>query len=60
MWCIILKEGIGIVTTLFIFKDDKEIVNTVVTDLVGALSSITGFFFTKHVLEQEESQNDIK
>lgn len=43
--------------TLFIFKDDKDIVNIVVTALVGALSSITAFFFTKHVPKQEQTKN---
>lgn len=34
---------------LFIFRDNDEVVTTIVTVLVGAISSITAFFFTKHV-----------
>lgn len=32
---------------LFVFKD-KDIDNMILTALVGALSAITAFFFTKH------------
>ena len=34
---------------LFIFKGNKDVVNMVVTALVGTLSAITAFFFTKHI-----------
>lgn len=33
---------------LFIFREDKDLVNIIITCLVGAVSSITVFFFTKH------------
>lgn len=33
---------------LFVFKGDKDLVNIIITCLVGAVSSITAFFFTKH------------
>ena len=33
---------------LFIFKEDKDLVNIIITCLVGAVSSITAFFFIKH------------
>lgn len=33
---------------LFVFKDNKDITNIIITCLVGAVSSITAFFFTKH------------
>ena len=33
---------------LFIFREDKDLVNIIITCLVGAVSSITAFFFTKH------------
>lgn len=47
--------------TLFIFRNDKDIVNIVVTALVGALSSITAFFFTKHMpTSKKESFKVIK
>lgn len=32
---------------LFVFRGDKDVVTTLITALVGALSSITAFFFTK-------------
>lgn len=32
---------------LFIFKD-TEVINTILTALVSALSAITTYFFTKH------------
>ena len=32
---------------LLIFKDNKDIVNIIITAIVGALSAITAFFFTK-------------
>lgn len=32
---------------LFVFKDNKDIVNIIITAIVGALSAITAFFFTK-------------
>ncbi|KYH35817.1 hypothetical protein CLTEP_02100 [Clostridium tepidiprofundi DSM 19306] len=43
---------------LFIFKENKDVVNTVVTALVGALSAITAFFFTKHVPKEEKQNTD--
>ncbi|MEG0181246.1 MAG: hypothetical protein RR657_05090 [Peptostreptococcaceae bacterium] len=33
---------------LFVFREDKDLVNIIITCLVGAVSSITAFFFTKH------------
>jgi len=41
---------------LFIFRSNKDVVNMVITALVGALSAITAFFFTKHVPVQKEGQ----
>ncbi|MBC2580012.1 hypothetical protein [Clostridium sp. DJ247] len=32
---------------LFVFRNNKDIVNIIITAIVGALSSITAFFFTK-------------
>lgn len=37
---------------LFIFRDNDEVVTTIVTVLVGAISSITAFIFTKHVTNE--------
>ena len=34
--------------SLFMFRNDSEIVNMIITALVGALSAITAYFFTKH------------
>lgn len=34
---------------LFIFRSDKDLVNIIITTLVGASSAITTFFFTKHM-----------
>lgn len=34
---------------LFVFRANEKVVTTIVTVLVGAISSITAFFFTKHV-----------
>ncbi|MEW4281748.1 hypothetical protein [Priestia megaterium] len=33
---------------MVMFRDDSETVNTIITALVGALSAITAYFFTKH------------
>jgi uncharacterized membrane protein len=33
---------------LYLFRADKDIVNILVTALVGAFSAITAFFFTKY------------
>jgi len=40
---------------LFVFRDNDEVVTTIVTVLVGAISSITAFFFTKHIPEKENN-----
>lgn len=34
---------------LLIFRNDKDIVNIIITTLVGGLSAITTFYFTKHI-----------
>lgn len=39
---------------LFIFKEDKEIANMIMTALVSALASITAFFFTKTQISKKE------
>jgi hypothetical protein len=45
---------------LFVFKNDKDTVNIIITAIVGALSSITAFFFTKtqvsNVKEEEKNK----
>lgn len=33
---------------LVMFRDDSELINIIITALVGALSAITAYFFTKH------------
>ncbi|CAH0305496.1 hypothetical protein [Priestia megaterium] len=35
-------------TAMVMFRNDSETVNTIITALVGALSAITAYFFTKH------------
>lgn len=35
-------------SALFMFRHDPEVVNMIITALVGALSAITAYFFTKH------------
>jgi len=45
---------------LFIFRDNDEVVTTIVTVLVGAISSITAFFFTKHVPKEQNNKKDLR
>ncbi|WP_281202690.1 hypothetical protein [Cytobacillus kochii] len=33
---------------LFVFKENNDVVNQLIVALIGALSSITAYFFTKH------------
>lgn len=42
---------------LFVFKDDKNTVNIIITAIVGALSSITAFFFTKTQVDNKQNNN---
>lgn len=39
---------------LVMFRNDKDIVNIIITTLVGGSSAITTFFFTKHIPHEEE------
>lgn len=39
---------------LFLFKGNAEVTTTIITALVGALSAITAFFFTKHNPNKKE------
>lgn len=44
---------------LFIFKGNKDIVNIIITSIVGALSSVTAFFFTKtQVSDKRENKTE--
>ncbi|BAU28941.1 hypothetical protein DFP93_103212 [Aneurinibacillus soli] len=38
---------------------DKDITMTILTVLIGALSAVTAFFFTKHVPKQEDNRKDV-
>lgn len=33
---------------LFVFRENNDVVNQLIVALIGALSSITAYFFTKH------------
>lgn len=33
---------------LFVFRENNDVVNQLIVALIGALSSITAFFFAKH------------
>jgi hypothetical protein len=39
---------------LFVFRSDSTVVNTIITVLVSAISSVTAFFFTKTVPKDKE------
>lgn len=43
---------------LFVFKGDKDTTSMIMTSLVGALSAITAFFFTKTQVGKSESGKD--
>lgn len=44
---------------LFIFRSDKDTVSMIMTALVGALSAITAFFFTKTQVRAENRYANI-
>jgi hypothetical protein len=33
---------------LWVFRNDRDMVNIIVTALIGTLGGVTGYFFTKH------------
>lgn len=39
---------------LFVFRNNAEVVTTIITCLVGAVSSVTAFFITKHNPSKKE------
>jgi len=39
---------------LFRFKNSEEVTTTIITALVGSLSAVTAFFFTKHNPRKDE------
>lgn len=39
---------------LFIFRGNEDVVNQLIIALVGALSAITAYFFTKHNPNKDE------
>ncbi|BAU28238.1 hypothetical protein DFP93_101315 [Aneurinibacillus soli] len=38
---------------------DKDMTMTILTVLIGALSAVTAFFFTKHVPKQKDNEKDM-
>ncbi|TCO79142.1 hypothetical protein [Marinisporobacter balticus] len=41
---------------LFIFKDNNDVVNTIITVFVSSISAITAFFFTKTQIENKKEE----
>lgn len=41
---------------LFVFRANDQVVNTIITVLVGAISSVTAYFFTKTIPNKEDNK----